>query len=195
VKPNKEMVAWFEKRTQRHIDLVQKYAKMLAEKHGGMPSLRKNVQRHDASKFKAPEREPYIFVTWMYKCKRDNVPFFPSVLMKKQMNDVTEHHILNNMHHPEAHDPNYTPNSFNHEARDEPGKKMVNAMLMGHEHIAEMVADWGAVSEERGTSIMEWADKNIDVRWKFTKAQKQVIYSYVKNVIAFQKEQSIGKDK
>ena len=44
-------------------------------------------------------------------------------------------------------------------------------------YIAEMVADWMAMSEEKNTCPYEWADKNIGVRWNFTDKQKEFIYN------------------
>jgi hypothetical protein len=42
--------------------------------------------------------------------------------------------------------------------------------------IAEMAADWMAMSEEKGTEPKDWADKNVNVRWNFTPKQVDLIY-------------------
>ena len=55
--------------------------------------------------------------------------------------------------------------------RDGIPKMAVNATSMPKENILEMVADWKAVSQERGTNIMDWYSMNIGKRWKFTKIQ------------------------
>jgi hypothetical protein len=41
--------------------------------------------------------------------------------------------------------------------------------------LIEMFADWTAVSIDRGTSVRDWMDKNINKRWLFTKDQVQVL--------------------
>lgn len=44
--------------------------------------------------------------------------------------------------------------------------------------IAEMIADWEAMSQELGGNTKEWADKNIG-RWNFNKHQKELIYKLI----------------
>jgi len=62
--------------------------------------------------------------------------------------------------------------------------KMVDATKMSDLDIAEMTADWAAMGEERGNSPKEWADKNVNKRWKFTKDQEKLIYELIKSVWA-----------
>lgn len=45
--------------------------------------------------------------------------------------------------------------------------------------VAEMCADWMAMSKELGGTPKDWADKNVNVRWKFTEAQKKLIYEII----------------
>jgi len=59
---------------------------------------------------------------------------------------------------------------------------MVDAMKMDNLDIAEMVCDWCAMSEERGNTPMQWADKNVNVRWKFTDEQKDLIYDLMNKI-------------
>jgi hypothetical protein len=45
-----------------------------------------------------------------------------------------------------------------------------------------MVADWFAMSEELGGHPKEWADKNINIRWKFNDNQIRLIYDLIQRV-------------
>ena len=42
-------------------------------------------------------------------------------------------------------------------------------------------ADWMAMSEEKGTDPNDWAKNNINVRWKFTDEQEDMIYALIKD--------------
>jgi len=46
-----------------------------------------------------------------------------------------------------------------------------------------MVADWLAMSDEKKTDVFDWAEKNINKRWKFTKEQVQLINDLIGNVV------------
>lgn len=170
-----EMEEWFKERTKRHIGLVQKYAKMIEDGDSKFAGLAERAEAHDASKFEDPEYEPYVFVSWKYKCKDDGKPFeFDD--MKDAMNDATLHHVKTNRHHPEFYD---DKSEINTTDRDKSPSKMVDATAMTDMDIGEMVADWLAMSEEKGTSPIEWADKNVNVRWEFTPEQKKLIYDLI----------------
>ncbi len=68
---------------------------------------------------------------------------------------------------------------INEEDRDEPPDDIIDATKMGDIDIIEMVADWCAMSEERGNHSKDWADKNVGVRWKFDKYQTEYIYRLI----------------
>ena len=176
----KKMKEFFEKRTNKHIDAVKKFCKKIAdydeERFGKLVA---QVEKHDQSKFKDPEIEPYIYVTWSYKCKDDGIDFDPPEGMDDKMNEATTHHVLNNSHHPEKH-AGEDSNVINKEDRDNPVRdKIIDATKMPDLDIAEMVGDWCAVSQERGNTPKSWADKNVNVRWKFTDDQKDLIYELI----------------
>jgi len=176
-----KMKDWFDKRTNKHIKLVQKYcgkiSKYDSERFG---KLVERGEIHDQSKFKDPEVDPYIYTTWEYKCKDDGVEFECPEGMEEKMNEATEHHVNNNKHHPEAH--SKTKGMINREDRDKPPDEMIDATKMTDLDISEMCADWMAMSEERGNTPKSWADKNVNVRWKFTDDQKDLIYEILDNV-------------
>ena len=173
-----EMLAWFEKRTKMHIDLVQKNCKKLEDFSERFDGLVEQAKNHDASKFEDPELDPYVYITWQYYCKEHNREFEAPKDMDKQTNKVTQHHVKHNKHHPEFHSDKEV-DLINRSDRDKKPKEMIDATKMPNLDIGEMLADWAAVSQEKGTSLKGWADKNVNIRWKFTDEQKDLIYELV----------------
>lgn len=176
-----KMEEWFNKRTKNHIDLVKKYCKRIKEYGDGeFDELIKRSQEHDKSKLEEPEKTPYIYLTWNYKCKADGKKYEYPEGMEDKTNKATEHHIKNknNSHHPEYHC-DKEANLINKDDRDKAPEEMIDATKMKEIDIAEMVADWCAVSEERKTDPEDWANKNINKRWKFTKYQEALIYELI----------------
>lgn len=175
-----KMKKWFDTRTEKHIKLVQKYCNKLAKyDEDRFGELIDRGEVHDQSKFKDPEVDPYVYVSWGYKCKDDGVDFDPPEGMDEKMNEATTHHVLNNRHHPEFH-AGEDSEVINKEDRDNPVRdKVIDATEMPELDIAEMVADWASVSEERGNSPKSWAKKNVNVRWKFNKKQEDLIYELI----------------
>jgi len=175
----KEMENWFEKRTKMHIDLVQKYCRLIEAYDARFKGLSVQAENHDQSKYEEPERTPYIYTTWQYYCKGHNKKFEAPEGMEEKMNVATQHHVVHNLHHPEYYHVGPVVDFINREDRDKPPKTMVNATKMPDLSIAEMVADWLAMSEEKKTKPKEWADKNVNIRWKFTPEQKEMIYELI----------------
>ena len=169
-----ERVRHFYARTNQHIELVKKYA---LEMLGEFPSMARVVDKHDKSKFDNPEIKPYIDITWFYKCQREKVPF-DSDYTEEERQQATVHHIKNNKHHPEYWDPNAGDEAINTKDRDKPAV-LVDATKMPGIYVAEMVADWCAVSEERKSDPRKWAKDNIGKRWKFTEEQETLIYRLI----------------
>jgi len=177
-----KMKEWFEKRTNMHIGLVQKWCQAIEdydpEKFKGLVERSKI---HDQSKLEEPEMTPYIHTTWQYKCKDDGGEYNPPQKIKDQMNEATFHHVKNNAHHPESHT-NQTQNILNRDNRDKPPEQMVDATKMKDIDIGEMVADWMAMSSEKKSDPKNWADKNVNIRWKFTDQQKKLIYELIEKI-------------
>jgi len=176
-----EMLEWFKKRTNMHINLVQKYCKKIEDYDSRFKGLVEQAENHDVSKFEDPEVDPYVYTTWKYKCKDDGKKFECPENMNEKMDEATEHHILNNPHHPE-HWCGRKTDLLNKANRDKPPEKIVDATKMPDLSLAECVADWMAVSEERKTNPKDWADKNVNVRWKFTDHQKSLIYELIEKI-------------
>jgi len=97
------------------------------------------------------------------------------------MHEATTHHVTQNSHHPEAHSPT-TDNLINKEDRDKPPSSIIDATTMPELDIAEMVADWCAMSEEKGGTPREWAERNVNVRWQFTDEQVDIIFKIIDKV-------------
>jgi hypothetical protein len=177
-----DMREWYIERTNAHIKRVKKYAYLISDFFPEYQELRKNVKQHDKSKFQSPEYVPYVFITWDYKCKREGIPFEMPQVMKDKMNKATEHHILSNKHHPEYWVKNYDPSMLNRNNRDAVPDQAVDASKMPDVFIAEMCADWMAMSEELKSRPHDWADMNVNVRWLFTDRQKELIYTILDTV-------------
>jgi len=176
-----EMKKFFEIRTNLHIERVQKYANMLADKFPEIRYLRKVVETHDQSKFMDPEYVPYLYITWNYKCKKEGVKFDIPEEIKDRMHEATTHHVLSNKHHPEFWSVDKTDViNKNLEDRDKPAKEIF-ALNMPEVYLAEMVADWSSMSEEHGEKAgpYKWAQENINIRWKFSKTQTEQIYKFI----------------
>jgi hypothetical protein len=184
VESTPEMKQWFLDRTKRHIDLVQKYA---AKIEAAFPykyfGLVKQADNHDLSKYQEPERIPYEFISWDYRCKEfGKTPFKINNEMRERMNSATCHHCKSNRHHPEFHDASATTGIINREDRDAKPEKLIDGTGMTHIDLAEMVADHLAVAEEKGTNVLDWEKKNVNVRWKFTPEQVEEIYTIIDGV-------------
>jgi len=173
----KKIVDYFYNRTNNHIDLVKKYIdKIYLSNPTKYKQLLSRKEIHDQSKYRNPELEPYIFLTWKYRCQSKGKNFKLPKEIENQIQYATFFHIKNNRHHPEFHDPNITEENINKKNRDEAPQKITDGTKMSDIDIAEMVADWMAMSEEKQTNPIDWADKNINIRWKFTNQQINQIY-------------------
>lgn len=165
--------AHFVERTNSHIDLVQRAAKKIAERFAEFKPLLEAAAKHDASKFQEPERGPYIDLTWQHK--HDNFKSYktPGTLPDDAINEATLHHIVNNEHHPEFWNPEKA--NLDPENRDK-SVRVIDVSKMPPLAIAEMVADWQAMSEElKKNTAREWYDSQKDVRWRFSPGQDALI--------------------
>jgi hypothetical protein len=183
------MVDLFYQRTNNHVALVNKYAEIIYYRFPDIcAELVTNARLHDASKYKAPEYVPYVYLTWgkqnnmdftqicesMPECKIHG--FKSQQDIRDSINKATWHHVTTNKHHPESHSPNP---SLNTNSRDATPADIVVATNMDVLSIAEMCADWAAMSEELKTDLVKWAYENIGVRWRFSSAQKQRISDFL----------------
>jgi hypothetical protein len=179
----KEIEDFFEKRTKKHIDLVKKYAQKIADTNSDLIKVVDQAKNHDASKYENPEYEPYLHLTWRYKCKNENDENY-EIPKNIDDNKASFHHIKSNRHHPEFHDDDANEDeSLNKNNRDAQPDRITDASNMNNIDIAEMVADWCAMSEELGeNNPKDWANKNINKRWKFTNRQSDLIYKLIDDI-------------
>jgi len=181
-KYKKEMEDWFNKRTNKHIECVKEYCQKIFDyDEERFEGIVERGEAHDDSKFKSPEKEPYIYITWQYKCKESGEDYTPPEDLEERMDKASEHHILNNKHHPESHCEKEV-DLINRDDRDKPPDEMIDATKMGDLDIGEMVADWMSMSEEKGGNPKEWAEKNVNIRWKFDKKQEDLIYELIEEI-------------
>lgn len=179
-----EKEKYFEERTQLHIGLVQKYAKIIGEAVPELAGVIQQASHHDDSKLVEPERTPYISITWRHKLEKEqgqhdpinNVGYkTPGLLAKEDENKATLHHIRTNSHHPEAHLKDKSEANIDPKDRDK-SVKMIDASAMPDLDVAEMVADWCAMSEElKKNTARQWFEAQKDKRWHFSPHQEQLI--------------------
>ena len=98
-------------------------------------------------------------------------------MLKPKLTMATEHHVKHNRHHPESHTD--ATETISREDRDKAPKKKVDGTAMLDLDVGEMTADWMAMSEEKGGTPKAWADKNVGVRWEFSKHQQDLIYGLI----------------
>jgi len=166
---------FFQERTSTHIASVKKFALQLANEFLELAELADIIMAHDESKYHEPEYTPYLYITWSYKCKKEGIPFEVPAIISARMHEATTHHVLNNKHHPEYWSPE-TQDVINRDT----AAQLINATKMPPVYIAEMIADWSAMSVEHNEpGPYKWAKDNINVRWKFTDEQIKMIYEYI----------------
>lgn len=170
-----EKEKYFEERTRKHINLVQKAAQKIVDAYPEYKELLSKVKVHDQSKFEEPERTPYIDLTWDTYLKNKGSYKTPGTLDDEEKNKATLHHITTNEHHPEYWLDNKEDANIDPKDRDK-SVKVVDASRMPPIAIAEMVADWQAMSEElKNNTARVWFEKQKGVRWNFSPEQEELI--------------------
>ena len=154
--PTKEMIDFFEKRTKEHIKRVQNNIRTIIKNRSDIDKneLLKRIKSHDQSKYSKKERIPYIWLSWWHKEKNAGREFKYPEGMKEKVKKSAKHHIIINKHHPQAHS---------------------SVDKMSNIDIAEMIADWAAMSQELKNDLKAWVDKSVK-RFKFNKNQIKLIY-------------------
>lgn len=182
-----EMRDHFLKRTNYHISLVNKYLEKIAGFN--LPEVNNLIliqDSHDRSKFEEPEYTPYLHVNWKNKLKDEGKIYSPPKDIEEVMYLATYHHVKGNSHHPEFWDESTTLESINPKDRNGIPEKIVDGTKMPFTALAQMIADWTAMAEEKKTlnaqgrySAKDWADKNVNVRWRFNLDQVEFIYRVI----------------
>lgn len=176
-------------RTRAHLYLVRKWSDIIANEFSLDDRINKNLLNaerdvHDQTKFIEPEYSSYVNITWKYYCKRHGLDFETDKDLEDKMHEATYHHVKNNKHHPEYWDNETTiDNAISRDNRDGVPARQINGMNMPLTYIAAMCADWCAMAEELNkNSPQDWANKNINIRWKFTDEQVNFIYEVLNKV-------------
>jgi hypothetical protein len=133
---------------------------------------------------------PYIWLSWMHRCKRLNEPFEYPERIKELVDEVTRKHILSNSHHPEYHLEGDL-DSFTRDSAENHKLPPLKIKNMPKLDLIELACDWTAMSQElnqNGGSAREWADKNIGTRWIFTENNKKFIYKVINDLDRLNKE-------
>jgi len=159
--PTREMVAFYERRTNEHIERVRRCLAVMASVTEYGAELSERALAHDASKFGTEERIPYIWLTEFHRCRRTGEPFSYPDGMEDHVRTAINHHMTTNRHHPDFHtDPN----------------EMTDVDLI------EMVCDWTAMSQEFGQdggSARGWADKTFSERLNLSKDRRRFVYTMI----------------
>jgi len=181
----KQMKDWFNERTNKHVNNVKEFGNKILNSDifndDEKIEFKEQLSKHDDSKFKEPEYTPYLYITWDYRCKREGVKFDLPSDMKEKMNTATQHHVNVNPHHPEYWS-DQKLNTINRDDRDKPSDVLVDGTKMNQISIAEMAADWMAMSKELNDDPYKWAKNNINVRWKLTKDQENYLYQILDKI-------------
>jgi hypothetical protein len=184
----KEMNDFFKLRTRAHLYLVNKYHNKISKLKD--PRIDQELfdqerDEHDAFKWVDPENTPYVLLTWRYEQRRKGLDLELPDSIKDAIHEATFHHIKNHRHHPEFWCDTVTDKSLNKDNRDKPSGEIVDGTKMPLTYVAAMVADWMAMSEELGTDPKKWANDNVNVRWRFTYEQVDLINYLIQNVWEF----------
>lgn len=161
MQPDREMMGqYFNKRHNLHVKLVRAGINKIIAAFPDLSSqaLRARADVHDISKISEEEYDPYLRITWHHNPDNDY-----------QMDDEAQaaadlaiaHHYAENSHHPEYH---------------------TDTEEMSVEDIAEMVADWAALSAERGTSLKGWVKSVVGPKYIFSPDKEKFIYEIIEKV-------------
>ena len=189
---NAELAAWifryYVERTKRHMQLVRICAEKLQpyfKFHGMSEQFAWRCENHDKDKFSGNEHMA------MYALACPLYTYHNLYDIKQEAKDAYENiewpkHYALNEHHPEHYmkQPDPAKEEFvisDEELVDFFNKKYCRSPLSGRVPLllalGEMVADWMAVSLERGGSAREWWLKNKGSRWTFGPKYTEVIES------------------
>jgi hypothetical protein len=159
--PTAEMIAFYERRTEEHIDRVRRCLAVMATVTRYADELNERALIHDASKYGPNERIPYIWLTEFHRCRCAGEPFTYPDGMEDRVRAAIDHHVTTNRHHPDFHsDPN----------------DMTDVDMI------EMVCDWTAMSQEFGQdggSALGWANKTIGNRLHLSDERKRFVYTMI----------------
>ena len=172
-------------RQNLHVSAVQGYAKLFVnycidfERKFDKVALLKSVANHDKNK-EGQLQDIFAQISWTYFLQSQNLERFEIEPNDKNAQyEATIKHRSSSTHHPEYWDTeNDIRKLINPSNRDLPTDTPINATKMPFHSVAEMVADWAAVSLERDGEVSprKWINRELDLRIRFTQEQKEFIY-------------------
>ena len=164
IEPTPEMLAFYEGRTNEHIEQVRRCLMLMAKVTDYGEELIERARVHDASKFGPEERIPYVWLTEYHRLRRNGEQFEYPEGVAERVKLAIHHHVTSNRHHPDFHaDPNN----------------------MSDIDLIEMVCDWTAMAQEfaqDGGSACGWADKTIGKRVDFNADKRRFIYQMIEEL-------------
>jgi hypothetical protein len=164
IEPTAEMLAFYERRTNDHIERVRRCLMLLANVKDCREELIERAKAHDASKYGPEERIPYVWLTEYHRCRRNGELFEYPEGIAERVKRAIHHHVTSNRHHPEFHaDPND----------------------MSDVDLIEMVCDWTAMAQEFGQdggSARGWANKTMGMRIAFNAEKQRFIYQVIEEL-------------
>ena len=161
IEPTPEMLAFYERRTNEHIERVRRCLALLAKVTDYGDELIERARVHDASKFGPEERIAYVWLTEYHRLRRSGTPFEYPEGVAETVHRAIQHHVTANRHHPEFH---------------------ADPSDMSDVDLIEMVCDWTAMAQEFGQdggSARGWADKTIGNRVTFNADKRRFIYQMI----------------
>jgi len=166
-----EMINHFTDRTNKHMDLVQKYCKIIDGLFPNrFPGLIERGRTHDDSKFSQYELEPYIILTEKHRTKRvDNIDLELPDFVQEAMDDAWVHHYTVNDHHMNFYVPEVDG--------------FTKVEVMPDKAVAEMCADWFAMSEELDSHTLDWVEDHMNVKWSVSKSIEDLIFEILNKVL------------
>src|SRR6516165_7845651 len=98
IEPTPQMLAFFERRTNEHIERVRTCLTLLARVTPHGEELLRRAEVHDASKFGPEERLPYVWLTEYHRRRRNGEPFEYPEGMAARVRLAVHHHVTSNRH-------------------------------------------------------------------------------------------------
>src|SRR5260370_18814578 len=92
IEPTPQMLAFYERRTNEHIERVRRCLKLLAVVTDYGEELSERAKVHDASKFGSEERIPYVWLTEYHRCRRNGESLeYPEGIAEKVKLAINHH--------------------------------------------------------------------------------------------------------
>ena len=156
-----DKVAVCRRRVQDHINRVKYFYKLMV-KDGIIPEQYVDLNRltsHDKDKL-----EPENLRKQALRFSEDGEYSEQDI---KDINDVVKRHVKSNKHHCEFW------------GEGDQNTNGMDCSAMPDTYLYEMMADWAATAEERGSTIESYGSKSINKRWFFSDHQVEIMWKCI----------------